>query len=191
MFSFILGFLVAILFKTILKPNPVVLYKEQVLNEFNIDLGCDEDMRQFSTVIDDIRLAWDIENLWLEFESLEPVEWEIPKTFKEEWTWGQSHPSEHIERCLSADMSYPILVWEGAIIDGCHRTVKALAMGKKSIKAKVIINIPPPDHQGDSEDIESNDGVSWTYRDMVKIVQAYMEYEVVKDYDFRHPLDGI
>ena len=149
-------------------------------------------MRQsFTTVIDGVRLVWDVEDLWAKFESLDPVDWKIPDSFKEEWHWGQSHPSEHLERCMNADLSYPILIWNGDIIDGCHRTIKALAKGEKSIKAKSIKNLPPPLEQGDIDPVESNEGIQWVFNDMVKILQAYLKYEAVKDNKFRHPADGI
>ena len=185
MISFILGVLTTLIVMQYLKPRPVVVYKEDALDR----LGYEAMSSQFSTTLDEVRYAWDVEKLWVEFESLEAVEWKIPKSFQDEWYWGQSHPSDHIERCLEADLNYPILVWDDAIIDGTHRTVKALAQGKKTIKARVIINMPPPDEQTDLKPDESGKGIPWTNGDMVKLVQAFTEYEELKSYDFRHPLD--
>lgn len=188
MISYLLGIITVLVWKYIVTPKPVILYS----NEFLEQIGYKEDMsQQFSTVIDDIRFAWDIENLWIQFESLQEIDWEIPETFKEEWSWGQDHPADHIERCCEADLSYPILVWDGAIIDGCHRVVKALANGQKTIKAKIIINIPPPDEETQVVSSESNEGVHWTFRDMVLILQAIREYDEITKYKFRHPADGI
>ena len=133
----------------------------------------------FSTVKDGTRYVWDIDKLWLESESLDSIDWDIPSSFKDEWWWGKSHPSEHIERCLKADLSYPILVWDGSIIDGCHRTVMALVNGESSIKAKVIVEIPDPDDETDLVEEESNEGVYWTHEDMLKIIKAVRSY----DYD--------
>ena len=62
---------------------------------------------------------------------------------------------DHIERCLSADLSYPIIVWDGRILDGCHRAIKTLAKGRSEIKAKVIRDIPPPDFIIQAKDIMS------------------------------------
>jgi hypothetical protein len=175
-------------YRYFLIPRPVRVYCDSVLDI----IGYEEDMgQQFSTVVGDIRYAWDIEKIWLEVESLEPIEWEIPNSFKEDWYWGQSHPSEHIERCLEADLSYPILIWDGEIIDGTHRTIKALAQNKTTIKAKIITNIPTPDEETNLEPIESNKGISWTHGDMVRITMSIMEYEMMKEYKFRHPIDGM
>lgn len=188
MFSYLLGIISVYVYNFLIMPKPVMIYGDKALDL----IGYKEDMgQQFSTVIGDIRYAWDIEKLWLEVESLEPVDWEIPASFQEDWYWGQTHPSEHIERCLEADLSYPILIWDGEIIDGTHRTVKALAQSKKTIKAKIITNIPPPDEETELDPIESNDGISWTHGDVVKIIMAFMEYEMLKEYDFRHPIDGV
>ena len=188
MFSFLLGIISVYASNFLVIPKPVIIYGDSVLDI----IGYEEDMgQQFSTVVGDIRYAWDIEKLWLEVESLEPIEWEIPNSFKEDWYWGQSHPSEHIERCLEAELSYPILIWDGGIIDGTHRTVKALAQSKKTIKAKIITKLPPPDEETKLEPIESNKGISWTHGDMVKITMSLMEYEMMKEYKFRHPIDGV
>jgi len=184
MFSFLLGIISVYAYNFLIMPKPVIIYGDSVLDI----IGYEEDMgQQFSTVVGDIRYAWDIEKLWLEVESLEPIEWEIPNSFKEDWYWGQSHPSEHIERCLEAELSYPILIWDGGIIDGTHRTVKALAQSKKTIKAKIITKLSPPDEETKLEPIESNKGISWTHGDMVKITMSLMEYEMMKDTSFVIP----
>jgi len=169
-------------------PKPVMIYGDKALDF----IGYEEDMsQQFSTVIEDVRYAWDIEKLWVRVESLDSVDWEIPTSFQEDWNWGQSHPSEHIERCLEADLSYPILIWEGEIIDGTHRTIKALAQSKKTIKAKIITSLPYPDEQTELDGMESSKGISWTHGDMVKIIMSFMEYDMLKEYNFRHPIDGV
>lgn len=188
MISYLLGIISVYVFRYFLMPKPVVVYGSEALEFTGYE---DMSSSKFSMVVDDVRLAWDVEKLWVEFESLEPVDWEVPKSFKEEWNWGQTHPSNHLERCLNADLSYPILVWDGAIIDGCHRTIKALAKNQKTIKARVITNMPPPDEETELDPVEDNKGIPWTNKDMVQIVQAVMEYEQMKEYDFRHPLDGV
>ena len=97
----------------------LIMPKAMIYGDTALDLiGYKEDMgQQLRALLGDIRYAWDIEKLWLEVESLEPVDWKY-KSFQEDWYWGQTHPSEHIERCLEADLSYPILIWDGEIIDG-------------------------------------------------------------------------
>lgn len=188
MISYLLGIISVYAYKFLTMPKPIVVYGDEALDI----IGYEEDMgQQFSKVIGDVRYAWDIEKLWVEVESLDPVEWEIPESFKEDWYWGQSHPSEHIERCLEADLTYPILIWDGEIIDGTHRTVKALAQNKKTIMAKIITNIPPPDEETDLHPNESSKGVSWKHGDMTQIIASIMEYEMMKEYKFRHPIDGV
>lgn len=188
MISYLLGIISVFVYKFLTMPKPVIVYGDKALEivEYKEDMG-----QQFSTVIGNVRYAWDIEKLWVEVESLEPVDWEIPKSFQEDWNWGKSHPSEHIERCLDADLSFPILIWDDEIIDGTHRTIKALAQNKKTIKAKIITNIPPPDEETDLKPTESNEGISWTHGDMVMITMSIMEYEMMKEYKFRHPIDGV
>ena len=69
--------------------------------------------------------------------------------------------------------------------------IVALAQSKKTIKAKIITKLPPPDEETKLEPIESNKGISWTHGDMVKITMSLMEYEMMKEYKFRHPIDGM
>ena len=138
---------------------------------------------QFSTIIENTRLAWDVKSLWQEFESLEAVDWDIPDLFKNTWSWGNSHPSEHLVRCLNADLSFPILVWDGFIIDGCHRAIKSLALGEKWIKAKIITNIPPPHYQTDIVLSELNKDILWTFDDMIKLVKVFIAYRNLNHID--------
>lgn len=45
---------------------------------------------------------------------------------------------EEIKRIKDADLNYPIMVTENFIVDGVHRTIKALHKGDKYIKAYVF-----------------------------------------------------
>ena len=45
---------------------------------------------------------------------------------------------EHYKRIKNADLSYPIMMYNGWIIDGVHRTLKAHLRGKKTLKAYVF-----------------------------------------------------
>ncbi len=104
MISYLLGIISVYVYNFLTMPKPVMIYGDKALDY----IGYEEDMGQkFSTIIEDVRYAWDIEKLWVEVESLDSVDWEIPTSFQEDWNWGQSHPSEHIERCLEADLSSP------------------------------------------------------------------------------------
>lgn len=45
--------------------------------------------------------------------------------------------TKHVKRIVDTDLKYPILLGEdGNIVDGWHRAVKAIILGRKTIKAK-------------------------------------------------------
>lgn len=51
----------------------------------------------------------------------------------------------HVKRCMDANLDCPILLdWSGAIADGRHRVLKAIAMGKRTIKARRMTWKPDP-----------------------------------------------
>lgn len=146
---------------------PVLLYTPpQVIEKM--------DTHTFSTSSEGVEMVWEIEPLWDYTSELKSTQWEIPDTFKDAWYWGQEHPADHLQRCLEADLSYPILVWDGVVIDGCHRIVKALAMGETTIEAKIIELMPPPDKDCCDLSIKETETLpsKWTFEDMVKLVEV-------------------
>lgn len=51
-----------------------------------------------------------------------------------------------VRKCMQADLNYPILIaWDGAIADGRHRILKAIALGKRTILARRMWWKPDPD----------------------------------------------
>lgn len=51
----------------------------------------------------------------------------------------------HVRKCMDADLSHPILLdWNGDIADGRHRVLRALADGKRTIKARRMTWRPEP-----------------------------------------------
>lgn len=53
--------------------------------------------------------------------------------------------AQHAKKCFDADLKYPIIIDHmGGILDGRHRMVKALILGKKTIKAKKMQNYITP-----------------------------------------------
>lgn len=51
----------------------------------------------------------------------------------------------HVKRVKDADLEVPILLdWEGGIADGRHRVIKALVLGKRTIKARRMTWKPEP-----------------------------------------------
>ncbi len=78
---------------------------------------------------------WDVHRLWDLTRDLPSVEMD-PEAFHEwdEYSWEKDLSlgglTEHIQRVLAADLSYPIIVSaEGHVMDGCHRLVKASLEG--------------------------------------------------------------
>lgn len=138
-----------------------------------------------------VTYQWDVNKLWDMTKDQTFVEWTIPESFLEEWFWGQSHPSDHIKRVLDADLSFPILVHDGNIVDGCHRTIKVLAQGRKKIHAIILSEMPFEPEIVEPEPEESNEGITWTNLDLVKIMEAYFKSSKPSQYSLRHPLDGI
>lgn len=52
----------------------------------------------------------------------------------------------HAKRCQDANLDYPIILdVYGTIADGCHRLVKAIVQGKRTIKAIRLETMPPYD----------------------------------------------
>ena len=124
----------------------------------------------FSLIIEGYEYKWKVLNLVSTAKNITPVLWKIPDSFLEDWSWDNDILEDHIERCLSADLSYPIIVWDGRILDGCHRVIKTLAKGRSEIKAKVIRDIPPPDFIIQAEDIISFKN-KHNFKDIVSLVK--------------------
>jgi hypothetical protein len=56
----------------------------------------------------------------------------------------------HVKKCMEADLSFPILLdWAGGIADGRHRVLKAIATGKRTIKARRMTWKPEPDKKAE------------------------------------------
>lgn len=52
----------------------------------------------------------------------------------------------HVRKCMKADLNCPILLdWYGDIADGRHRIIKAIATGKRTLKARRMTWKPEPD----------------------------------------------
>lgn len=53
--------------------------------------------------------------------------------------------ARHVKRCMEADLDCPVLLdWTGSIADGRHRVLKAIALGKRTIKARRMTWQPEP-----------------------------------------------
>jgi hypothetical protein len=49
---------------------------------------------------------------------------------------------KHIKQIIHADLSHPIIVFKGRVVDGAHRLAKAILQDNATIKAKVLESIP-------------------------------------------------
>jgi hypothetical protein len=57
----------------------------------------------------------------------------------------------HVKKCMEADLSFPILLdWNGGIADGRHRILKAIATGRRTIKARRMTWKPEPDKKAET-----------------------------------------
>lgn len=55
------------------------------------------------------------------------------------------HLAWHVKKVMRANLDIPILLdWNGCIADGRHRVIKAIAQGKRTIKAKRMTWKPEP-----------------------------------------------
>lgn len=58
----------------------------------------------------------------------------------------------HMKSVMAADLSYPIIFGQdGRLMDGAHRVMKALLLGKPTIRAVRFENDPPPDRTDPEE----------------------------------------
>jgi len=54
--------------------------------------------------------------------------------------------AQHFKRVEDTDLKYPVILDQfGYIVDGWHRVIKALVLGKQSILAKRLRSMPEPD----------------------------------------------
>lgn len=61
----------------------------------------------------------------------------------------------HVRSCMNADLDFPILLdWRGAVADGRHRIIKAIAQGRRTIKAKRMWWQPTPCRKVDRDGAE-------------------------------------
>lgn len=58
-----------------------------------------------------------------------------------------------MQRVYKTELEYPIILDDkGVIADGYHRVIKALLLGRTSIKAKRIMEMPAADSKRDNDD---------------------------------------
>ncbi len=101
--------------------------------------------------------AWDVDRL-LELVQDRPTE-QVPldaiaELDTEYWFDHGYAPTvravvEHARLLADADLAWPILLDPGGgVLDGMHRVGKALLLGERTIAARRLTTLPPPDHVG-------------------------------------------
>ena len=130
------------------------------------------DNSTFSLTIENYEYVWKVKSLLRASKNLSVIDWPVSDFCLQEWSWAEEDIKNHIERCLEADLNYPILIWDGKIIDGCHRIIKAIALGQHKVKAKVIRDIPAPDEILDFVYNNYENDVRYNFSDVVKIVKT-------------------
>tara|TARA_Y100000592_G_scaffold3363_1_gene4882 strand:+ start:11190 stop:11600 length:411 start_codon:yes stop_codon:yes gene_type:complete len=130
------------------------------------------DNSTFSLTIENYEYVWKVKTLLRASKNLSVIDWPVSDFCLQEWPWAEEDIKNHIERCLEADLNYPILIWDGKIIDGCHRIIKAIALGQRKVKAKVIRDIPAPDEILDFVYNNYENDARYNFSDVVKIVKT-------------------
>jgi len=128
----------------------------------------------FSLSLEGYVYTWRVLDLIEISKNIEAVEWSIPKTFINEWTWDDDSLEEHLERCMSAKTNIPIIVWDDKVLDGCHRIIKSIALNKNVIDAKIIRDIPPPNLIVKEEEV-FNYKPNYSFKEMVELVKNKLQ----------------
>lgn len=129
----------------------------------------------FSLSVEGYVYTWRVLDLVKVSKKTNVVEWKIPDTFINEWTWGNDTLEDHLSRCLKADLDTPIIVWDDKVLDGCHRIIKSIALDKKSISAKIIRDIPPPHLIIEEKEIFTYN-TNYSFKEMVELVKNKLNH---------------
>ena len=96
---------------------------------------------------EDGEAGWSQETLWEAAKGLVPKQVDL-RFFSKEDVEAARHnlktPFE-VERVHRADLSYPIIMHAGGIIDGFHRLAKILHSGEDTATIVELDEMPPPD----------------------------------------------
>lgn len=91
---------------------------------------------------------WSVARLLDDARDLEPFDLPLAAIDLSGHPWDGDNMRQlalHVKQCMDADLSYPILLsWDGAIADGRHRVLKALALGERTIPARRMLWRPEP-----------------------------------------------
>lgn len=92
---------------------------------------------------------WSVARLIDAAKDLKPFDMPIAGLDLSAEIWRESNIFDlafHVKRVNAADLSKPIILdWNGVIADGRHRVIKAIAEGRRTIKAVRITWVITPD----------------------------------------------
>ena len=94
--------------------------------------------------------TWDVYKLWEQTRDLPVFVVSIKSLdIEDKWYWRQEMTigkfAKHAKRAMEADLSYPVMLSpEGRMLDGCHRVVKAMMLGKETVEAVRFEVMPDP-----------------------------------------------
>ena len=100
-------------------------------------------------------LIWDVNKLSRLVQSQEVVEVPLGEIKELDEAFWYGAPGDiptcrsiagHAKLIEATDLEFPIMLCpEGRVMDGMHRVCKALNMGRSTIKAQRLAELPPPD----------------------------------------------
>ena len=89
--------------------------------------------------------AYDVHEFWNAVKDMAPFELDINIPIGCINSFINKFTQDDWDRVIEADLSYPIIVNDiSGILDGCHRSVKAMLLGHTSIKAVRLNDLPEP-----------------------------------------------
>lgn len=89
--------------------------------------------------------AYDVYGLWKASENLEVFNIDLTTVLSRINNMVNGFTPDDWQRVMEADLSYPIIVNDiTGVLDGCHRSVKAMMLGYTTIRAVRLNHMPPP-----------------------------------------------
>lgn len=143
----------------------------------------------YAMMVDDLECVWNLSTLIGKSKNIEAKKVPLNQFNLDVWVWGADKPQDHVERIFNCDLSYPILIWDGNVLDGYHRILKAHLLGLDYIMAKEIINIPPPDDILDVPKYSTDQSSHTIYlSDLLETLKIVRK--CLNGYPSRHEIDG-
>lgn len=89
--------------------------------------------------------AYDVTHFWEAVKNLPVITMDITIPLSCINHMVNAYDAEDWYRVATADLSYPIIVNDiNGVLDGCHRTMKAVLLGHTTVNVVRLNNLPPP-----------------------------------------------